>query len=164
MQMLEADITQVDRYFMGCAFRQALKGYDKQEVPVGCVLVWKNKIIGQDHNRVEQLKDPTAHAEMIAITQASDYRQSWRLNEVILYTTLIPCLMCLGAIQAARIERVVYGATDPKMIGTDFCCDLTKHDSFFSKTVFCSGVMAKESSELLKNFFQKLRKRKKNEL
>ena len=102
-----------DRW-MRCALEQARQAYDAEEVPIGAVVVQGERIIGEGHNQREMLNDPTAHAEMIAITQAAEELGSWRLLDCTLYVTLEPCPMCAGAIVQARIPRVVYGTTDPK--------------------------------------------------
>ena len=101
-------------YYMRTALREAEAAFADDEVPVGAIVVHGEKIIAAAHNQREQLRDPTAHAEMIAITQASEALQSWRLNDCVLYVTLEPCPMCAGAILLARIPLVVYGTPDPK--------------------------------------------------
>ena len=96
------------------AFKEAEKAFTDDEVPVGCVIVHDGRIIGRGYNRTESLQDPTAHAEMLAITSAAENLGSWRLNGATVYCTLEPCAMCAGALVLARIERLVFGATDPK--------------------------------------------------
>ena len=100
--------------FMYAALQEAEKALDDLEIPVGAVVVRNNKIIGRGYNQVEKLKDATAHAEMIALTSASNQIGNWRLNECSIYVTLEPCIMCAGAMLQARIKRVVYGCHDPK--------------------------------------------------
>ena len=104
----------IHEHFMKIALEEAQTAFDEKEVPVGAVIVHQGRVIARAHNQREQLKDPTAHAEMIAITQAAESLSSWRLEECVLYVTLEPCPMCSGAILQARIPVVVYGATDPE--------------------------------------------------
>src|SRR5881392_4014247 len=105
---------QSDHYFMGEALRQAARAYAAEEVPVGAVVVREGRIIARAFNQVELLKDATAHAEMLAVTQAEEVVGDWRLTECTLYVTKEPCPMCAGALVHARLSRVVYGAPDPK--------------------------------------------------
>src|SRR6202167_4783502 len=103
-----------DQYFMGEALRQAVRAYEAEEVPVGAVIVRAGRIIARSHNQVELLKDATAHAEMLAVTQAEEVAGDWRLTDCTLYVTKEPCPMCAGAAVHARLARVVFGAADPK--------------------------------------------------
>src|SRR6204780_5150164 len=114
--MAEAPIIdlQSDHYFMGEALRQATKAYEAEEVPVGAVIVREGKIIARAFNQVEELKDATAHAEMLALTQAENAAGDWRLTDCTLYVTKEPCPMCAGAIVHTRLARVIFGAGDPK--------------------------------------------------
>src|SRR3954468_5093510 len=105
---------QSDHYFMGEALRQAVKAYEAEEVPIGAVIVREGRIIGRAFNQVELLKDATAHAEMLAVTQAEEAVGDWRLNDCTLYVTKEPCPMCAGAIVHVRLARVVFGARDAK--------------------------------------------------
>src|SRR5213593_669915 len=105
---------QSDHYFMGEALRQATRAYETEEVPVGAVVVREGRIIARAYNQVELLKDATAHAEMLALTQAEEVVGGWRLNDCTLYVTKEPCPMCAGAIVHVRLARVVYGVSDPK--------------------------------------------------
>lgn len=127
------------------------------EVPVGAVIVHKGKIIGRGHNLRETIKDPTAHAEMIAIKDASEYLGGWRLIDCTMYVTLEPCAMCAGAIVNARINRLVIGAMDPKR----GCCgsveDLVRNPRFNHKVDLTIGVLEENSIKLLKEFFKKIR-------
>ena len=138
-------------YFMKLALNEAQKAFDENEVPVGCVIVCENKIIGKGYNLTERLNDVTAHAEMQAITAASSYLGSKYLNECTMYVSLEPCVMCAGAIFWAQAGTLVYGASDDKRgfskVGT----------LLHPKTEIIQGIMADETSRLMKEFFKKLR-------
>ena len=142
------------------ALKEALRAYSIYEVPVGAIIVHKNKIIGRGYNKRESLKDPTAHAEIIAIKEASKNLNAWRLMDCTLYVTLEPCAMCAGAIVNSRIEKVVIGARDPKR----GCCgtveNLTNHPSFNHKSEIVFGVLESECSQIISNFFKELRENK----
>lgn len=140
-----------DDYFMREAIKEALLAQEKDEVPVGAVIVWKNRIIGKGHNMTESLNDPTAHAEMQAITAATNYVGGKYLNECILYVTLEPCVMCAGACYWAQIGTVVYGASDEKRGYS------SKGTLLHPKTNIKKGILAGETSKLLVDFFKKKR-------
>ena len=139
------DIINTDEIWMRKALVQARLAADAGETPVGAVIVRANQVIGQAYNQVELLKDPTAHAEMIAITQAAATLGDWRLLETTLYVTKEPCPMCAGAIQLARIPRVVFGATDPRGGGLLQCGEVIR------------GVLETECRTILQDFFKALR-------
>jgi len=142
-------------YFMAAAYREAEAAFDEGEVPVGAVV---GRIIGRGHNRVEALGDATAHAEIIAMTAASNHVGDWRLNGCNLYVTLEPCIMCLGAILQSRLSVVVYGAKDSRLGGIDsFNYRDEALQSYRNFPEVVSGVMEEESRELLKAFFKRLR-------
>lgn len=141
-----------DEDFMRDAFREAEKAFEKDEIPVGAVIVCNNKVIARAHNLTEQLRDVTAHAEMQAFTAASDHLGSKFLEECTLYVTLEPCSMCAGAAYWTRIGRIVYGAADEKRGYTLFNENLL-HPS----TKVSHGIMANESADLLREFFRKKR-------
>ncbi|KMQ49897.1 tRNA-specific adenosine-34 deaminase [Chitinispirillum alkaliphilum] len=148
-------------YFMTMAYQEALKAADELEVPVGAVIEKNGKIIGRGYNRVEQLSDITAHAEIVAISAATEKLSTWRLNGCNLYVTLEPCLMCLGAIVQSRIESVTYGTTDPRAGAVDtFPYRPLIESSYRNFPAISSGIMADECSELLSSFFRELRKNK----
>lgn len=134
------------------AYKEAVYAFEKNEVPVGAVVVCNNKIIARAHNQTETLNDVTAHAEMIAVTSASNYLGNKYLNECDLYITLEPCVMCAGALFWAQFRRVIYGASDVKR-GFTKVGEKVLHP----KTEVKTGVMAKESEALLLEFFKKLR-------
>ena len=148
----------LNEQWMKRALLEAQKAYEQEEVPVGAVVVQNGKIIGRGHNQIERLQDPTAHAEMIAITAAANHLESRRLNDCTLYVTLEPCPMCAGAIVLARIPTLVFGSFDPKAGASGTLYNIT-HDRRLNHTVHVvSGVCDFESEELLKRFFSKVRK------
>lgn len=148
----------LDEIFMRQALRQAGIAAEAGEVPVGAVIVHGNQVIARGYNQRETLHDPTAHAEMIAITAAADYLKSWRLSGCSLYVTLEPCLMCSGAIYLARIERLVFGADDPKAGACGSLYDIPSDTRLNHRVAVTSGVLAGESTQLLREFFRSLRK------
>jgi tRNA(adenine34) deaminase len=143
---------------MKTALREAQRAFDSDEVPVGAVIVLEGKIIGRGYNQIEQLKDPTAHAEMIAITAASNHMQSRRLEKCTLYVTLEPCLMCAGAIVLARIPTLVFGVFDPKAGACGTLYNITEDKRMNHSVHVISGICDGESEALLKEFFSKVRK------
>jgi tRNA(adenine34) deaminase len=143
---------------MQMALREAQLAYDEQEVPVGAVIVHGHRVIASAHNQREQLKDPTAHAEMIAITQAAEALGSWRLEECKLYVTLEPCAMCAGAILQARLPLVVYGATDPKAGAVTSLFRLLNDDRLNHRCEVIAGIMADPCGEILTSFFREQRR------
>src|SRR5471032_834733 len=144
---------QRDVCFMKEALRQATKAFEKEEVPVGAVVVRDGKIIGRAHNQVELLKDATAHAEMLAITQAEEAVGDWRLTDCTLYVTKEPCPMCAGAIVHTRLSRVVFGASDPKGGAAGGAMNLLQFPTLNHRCEITSGVRLEECRALLKNFF-----------
>jgi tRNA(adenine34) deaminase len=128
-------------------------------VPVGAVIVHADRLIARAHNQREQLRDPTAHAEMIAITQAAEARRGWRLDGCTLYVTLEPCPMCAGAILQARIPTVVYGATDPKAGAVHTLYHLLDDGRLNHRCLIVSDVLAEECGQILTRFFQQQRRR-----
>ena len=143
-----------DEHFMQQALQQAQEAYNEGEVPVGAVLVINNKIIAKAYNQVERLHDPTAHAEILAITAACNGLGAKYLPEATLYVTVEPCHMCAGASYWSKIKRVVFGATDLKQ-GYHFFCE--NKSPFHQKTVIVSGILADECSRLMKDFFKERR-------
>ena len=145
-------------HFMQFALREAEVAAEEGEVPVGAVIVHsKHRMIASDHNRREQLRDPTAHAEMLAITQAAEALGSWRLDDCTLYVTLEPCPMCAGAILQARIPRVVYGADDPKAGAVQSLFKLLGDVRLNHQCSVVSGVLAESCGNVLSRFFQRQR-------
>ena len=140
---------------MQCALRQAVLAEEAGEVPVGAVIVHSGTgIIAQAHNSTEMLKDPTAHAEILAITQAASARGDWRLTDTTLYVTKEPCPMCAGAIVLARIPRVVWGVDDPERGGALSRFRILQDEKLNHRVDCVTGVLADESLRLLQNFFR----------
>lgn len=152
--MLWGNETQEERdlYFMKEAFKQAEIALSENEIPVGALVVWKDKILSRAHNLTETLTDVTAHAEMQAITAACNAIGGKYLNECTLYVTLEPCVMCAGALYWAQIGRVVYGADDPKR-----GCSRAGTSLFHPKTTIQGGVLKEESAAILSDFFKQRR-------
>lgn len=142
-----------DHYFMGEALRQAVRAFDAEEVPVGAVIVRDHRIIARAFNQVETLKDATAHAEMLAITQAESAVGDWRLNDCTLYVTKEPCPMCAGALVHARLGRVVFGAPDPKAGCAGGALNLLQFPTFNHRCEITAGIREEECRSLLKAFF-----------
>ena len=143
--------------YMKIALREAQKAFDIEEVPVGAVIVHEGEIIAKAHNQRELLRDPTAHAEMIAITQAASHLGSWRLEDVTMYVTLEPCAMCGGAM--VRIPRLVFGAWDPKAGAAGSVIDVVQHSMLNHRVEVTAGVMENECGAILREFFARLRGR-----
>ncbi|MBZ0137549.1 MAG: tRNA adenosine(34) deaminase TadA [Planctomycetes bacterium] len=146
-----------DETFMRVALQEALLAYERGEVPVGAVVVDDGRIIGRGHNLRETLNDPTAHAEMLALTAAAEARGEWRLDGCSLYVTLEPCPMCAGAIVNARIKRVVFGASDPKAGACGTLFNLVQDARLNHRTELQSGLLSGEAGEILKSFFREAR-------
>jgi tRNA(adenine34) deaminase len=150
-----------DDFFMNEALREADKAFAEDDVPVGALVVHEGRIIGKAHNQRELLKDPTAHAEMIALTQAAAGLDNWRLTGCTMYVTLEPCAMCAGALVLARVDRLVYAAADPKAGACGSVLDVVRHPALNHTVEVVSGIGAKESAELLQEFFKRKRSQKK---
>lgn len=146
-----------DDYFMGEALRQAAKAYEREEVPVGAVVVRGGRIIARAYNQVETLKDATAHAEMLALTQAENAVGDWRLTDCTLYVTKEPCPMCAGAVVHTRLARVVFGAGDPKGGAAGGALNLLQFSTLNHRCEVTAGVRAEECRTLLKSFFMEQR-------
>lgn len=145
-------------HYMRQALAEAQAALDEDEVPVGAVIVQGERVIASAHNQREQLADPTAHAEMIAITQAAQAMGDWRLEGCTLYVTLEPCIMCSGAILQARIPTVVYGATDPKAGAVQTLFHLLSDKRLNHRCQVVPGILAQPCGELLTRFFQDQRR------
>ena len=142
---------------MELAYREAEKAYRKDEVPIGAVVVAGGRLVGRGHNMVESLDDPTAHAEMIAITAAADSMNSWRLEEAVLYVTKEPCPMCAGAVYLSRIPHVVFGVCDSRMGACGSAVDILHNSTLHSSTMVTRGILEDKCLRILQSFFQKLR-------
>jgi tRNA(adenine34) deaminase len=149
--------------FMREALLEAKKAEEIGEVPIGAVVVRNGEVIGRGHNLRETTHDPTAHAEIIAIRQASEAVGGWRLNECDLYVTLEPCPMCAGAIIQARIANVIYGTVDPKAGCAGTLMNLLDDERFNHQTAVITGVLQGECAALLSGFFRNLREKRKRE-
>ncbi len=145
---------------MSLALREAELAFKEHEVPVGAVVVFENSVIGRGHNRIEQLKDATAHAEMIALSAAYNYFRDWRLENCVLYCTLEPCAMCAGASVLSRISTIVFGARDPKFGACGSIFDIPAEDKLNHTSTVVEGVMAEEIAALMKQFFARIRSSK----
>jgi len=143
-----------DTFFMQEALRLARKAFNDNEVPVGAVIVQEAKIIGRAYNQVELLKDATAHAEMLAITQAEAAVGDWRLNECDLYVTKEPCIMCAGALVHVRIRRVIFGCADERSGGAGGLVNLLQMPSLNHRCTIISGLLRDQCAGLLQRFFQ----------
>jgi len=139
------------------ALKDARKASLEDEVPVGAVIVHQGKIIARGHNQVERLKDPTAHAEIIAITSAANYLGTKWLNEASLYVTIEPCSMCAGAIVLARIKNLYFGASDPKTGACGSIINIVNHKKLNHRVKVTGGILQEECSSILKDFFSRLR-------
>ena len=143
-----------DTYFMNEALRLAAKAFEKEEVPVGAVVVRNGKIVGRAHNQVELLKDATAHAEMLAITQAEAAVGDWRLSDCDIYVTKEPCAMCAGALVHVRMRRVIFGCADERSGAAGGTINLLQMPSLNHRCKITSGVLREECAGLLQTFFQ----------
>lgn len=141
-----------DSYFMKQALNEAEKAYEDDEVPIGAVVVFEQMIIGKGYNQVERLKDATAHAEMIAITAATNYIGNKYLQGCSIYVTLEPCVMCMGAIKASRFSHLIYAASEPKTGFSKFI-----EPTYYKKLEIANGVESTQSKNLLQDFFLKKR-------
>lgn len=147
--------------FMYTAFQEAEIAFDEKEIPVGAVVVKDGRIIGRGHNQTERLKDPTAHAEMIAITAASNTLQEERLNNCDLYVTLEPCVMCTGAALLARVSNIYFAAFDVKFGACGSLYNFPAEGKYNHSIKVYSGLKEKESQNLLQKFFKEIRELKK---
>ena len=154
----DSEITASHQHFMRAALREAEQALAEDEVPIGAVIVRGERLIAAAHNQREQLHDPTAHAEMIAITQAAEAVGDWRLEDCLLYVTLEPCPMCAGAIIQARIPWVIYGAADPKAGAVHTLYRLLDDPRLNHRCQTTPGILAADCGALLTLFFQEKRR------
>lgn len=143
--------------FMYAALSEAEKALEENEVPIGAVIVYKDRIIGRGYNQTARLKDATAHAEILAITSAANHLQDWRLNECDLYVNVEPCVMCTGAMIASRIRSVYFSVFEPKFGACGSLYNIAEDGRLNHKIKVFSGIYAEESERLMKEFFLKTR-------
>jgi tRNA(adenine34) deaminase len=143
--------------YMRIAIDQAKVAEENGDVPIGAIIVYHDQIIGKAYNQREQLKDPTAHAEIIALTQAAAFRQSWRLDGCTMYVTLEPCPMCAGALVLSRMDKLVYGCDDPKAGACKSLYNIVQDERLNHRLEVTSGVLADQCSKLLQDFFAQRR-------
>ena len=153
-------MSKIDEIYMSEALKEAVEAFEKDEVPVGAVIVHDGRIIARAHNQIVMLKDPTAHAEMIAITQAAAHLKSERLLDCSIYATIEPCSMCAGALVLARVKRIIYGAKDPKTGACGSVFKIANSKKLNHRIKVTGGVLAKDCGSLLSEFFRKKRKKK----
>ena len=146
-----------DERYMLKAIDQAYIAEENADVPIGCVIVYENRVIAKAYNQREQLNDPTAHAEIIALTQAAEFVGNWRLDGCTVYVTLEPCPMCAGALVLARIDRLVYGCDDPKTGACKSLYNIVQDERLNHRLEVTSGVLADKCSRQLQEFFQQRR-------
>jgi tRNA(adenine34) deaminase len=149
---------------MKVAIDQAKIAEENGDVPIGAVIVYKEQIIAKAYNQREQLQDPTAHAEIIALTQAAAALENWHLNDCTMYVTLEPCPMCAGALVLSRMDRLVYGCDDPKTGAVKSLYNIVQDERLNHRLEVTSGILAEECRLQLQNFFEKKRATKNNEL
>jgi tRNA(adenine34) deaminase len=154
--------SQPHEYWMRFAFREAEKAFEHDEVPIGCIIVKDNAIIGKGYNQTELLKDSTAHAEMIAVTAACGTLDSRFLNGATVYSTLEPCPMCAGALVNSRVERLIFGAYDPKAGACGTLFTITEDDRLNHRIPTIGGILDAECGAILKEYFSKKRKTREN--
>ena len=147
----------IDEIYMSEALKEARKAFQEDEVPVGAVVVYKGKIIARGHNQVERLKDPTAHAEMLTLTSATNYLNTKWLNGASVYVTIESCSMCVGALVLARIKNLYFGAKDPKAGACGSVVNIVNHKKLNHRIKTKGGILEKECGSLLKEFFKKKR-------
>ena len=146
-----------DEKWMQKALDEARRAFVEEEVPIGAVVVYKGRLIARAHNQVKRLKDPTAHAEMIAITQAASYLKNERLNNAVIYVTTEPCSMCIGALILARVKRLVFAASDEKAGACGSVIDIPGTGILNHHIEISSGLLKEESAALLREFFKERR-------
>jgi len=147
----------MDLFFMREALKEAQAAFDEDEVPVGCVIVHKRKLIARAHNQIERLKDPTAHAEMLALTAAANTLEMKWLNQASVYVTIEPCAMCSGALVLARVEKLFYGADDPKTGSCGSVFNIIDNPRLNHRIKVRKGLLAEECAAMVSGFFARKR-------
>ncbi len=155
---------QIDERFMRMAIEQAMIAQDNGDVPIGAVIVYKNQIIAKAYNQREQLQDPTAHAEIIALTQAAAALENWHLYDCTMYVTLEPCPMCAGALVLSRMDRLVYGCDDPKTGACKSLYNIVQDKRLNHRLEVTSGVLEEQCRKQLQSFFARRRQENNNEV
>jgi tRNA(adenine34) deaminase len=150
-------MNKTDRQYMKLAIKEATKAFNKEEVPIGAVIVKEGEIIARAHNLKESRQDPTAHAEILAIRQAVAKLGGWRLLDCTLYVTIEPCAMCAGALVESRLERLVFGAAEPKSGAAGSLFNLVNNDRLNHRVEVEKNILADECRGLMQDFFAKLR-------
>jgi tRNA(adenine34) deaminase len=153
----EPALIDADERYMRKAIDAALIAEENGDVPIGAVVVYQNQVIGRAYNQREQLNDPTAHAEIVALTQAASFIGSWRLHGCTIYVTLEPCPMCAGALVLGRLDRLVYGCADPKTGACGSLYDIVRDERLNHRLEVTSGVLAGDCAALLQEFFRNRR-------
>ncbi|MHC4665215.1 MAG: tRNA adenosine(34) deaminase TadA [Planctomycetota bacterium] len=148
------DISEKDEHFMKLAIETARIAEENGDVPIGAVIVYQDRIIAKAYNQREQLQDPTAHAEIVALTQAAEFVGSWRLEGCTMYVTLEPCCMCAGALVLARMDRLVYGCDDPKAGACKSLYNIVQDERLNHRLEVTPGMLAQDCSTILQDFFQ----------
>ena len=147
----------IDEIYMLEALKEAKKAFQEEEVPVGAVIVYERKIIARGYNQVERLNDPTAHAEMLALTSATNFLKTKWLNGASIYVTIEPCSMCAGALVLSRIKNLFFGAKDPKTGACGSVVNITNHKKLNHRIKVKGGILKEECGSLLKDFFKRKR-------
>lgn len=157
-QLGAINMEKIEKFYMLEALKEAQRAFEEDEVPIGAVIVHEGRIIARGHNQIERLNDPTAHAEIIAITSATNYLGTKWLNEASLYVTIEPCSMCAGAMVLARVKNLCFGAKDPKTGACGSIINIANHKKLNHRIKVTKGILEIECSSLLKDFFRKKRK------
>lgn len=157
MEGIHLSVDQSDERFMRMAIDQAFIAEENGDVPIGCVIVHQGRVIAKGYNQREQLHDPTAHAEIVALTQASDYIGNWRLEGCTIYVTLEPCPMCAGALVLGRLDRLVYGTDDPKTGAVRSLYNIVQDPRLNHRLTVTSGVLQEDCQKQLQDFFKRRR-------
>ncbi|UCD51597.1 MAG: tRNA adenosine(34) deaminase TadA [Phycisphaerales bacterium] len=151
---MEQTQAQIDERYMRLAIDAAHVAEENGDVPIGAVIVYQDQVIGRAYNQREQLTDPTAHAEIVALTQAATFMETWRLHGCTIYVTLEPCPMCAGALVLGRLDRLVYGCDDPKAGACGSLYDIVRDERLNHRLEVTSGVLASDCAKLLQDFFR----------
>ncbi len=146
-----------DERYMRMAIDAAHIAEENGDVPIGAVIVYRNQVIGRAYNQREQLTDPTAHAEIVALTQAATFMETWRLHDCTIYVTLEPCPMCAGALVLARLDRLVFGCEDPKTGACGSLYDIVRDKRLNHRLEVTSGILANDCAKVLRDFFARRR-------